>query len=368
MGEPTVDDRTLDRLYARGEGERWQLSKSSFRRALEVSAAKAFAAREPLAREVEQYLDAYTVTTPATGFTGHYINVIIRTASISSAQMDGQPIPSFAFTPIGSTGFSGAQLTVAVGSHHLAASTPFAVTVYGFAEFESYGYPGGMSVAPLPFATSLVLTPETETSNTGVPRCVTALVTGDAGAPTVGVRVDFVVSGANAATGFEDTDAQGTALFCYTGTVAGTDSIVATMGVLSDSATKTWESGNAPPVAADQSVTTAEDTAAGITLSATDPDNDPLTYAITTAPAHGTLSGTAPNLTYTPVADYSGSDSFTFKANDGQLDSNTATVSITPPCTARGVCQRSMASMTMKTAVTPRAMPFKKAARVSARR
>ena len=41
-----------------------------------------------------------------------------------------------------------------------------------------------------------------------------------------------------------------------------------------------------------------------------------------------TLSGTAPNLTYNPKANYSGSDSFTFKANDGKADSNTATVSI----------------------------------------
>ena len=47
-----------------------------------------------------------------------------------------------------------------------------------------------------------------------------------------------------------------------------------------------------------------------------------------TGPSHGTLSGTAPNLTYTPAANYNGSDSFTFKANDGGLDSTPATVSI----------------------------------------
>ena len=46
-------------------------------------------------------------------------------------------------------------------------------------------------------------------------------------------------------------------------------------------------------------------------------------------PAHGTLSGTAPNLTYTPAANYNGADSFTFKVNDGTVDSAPATVSIT---------------------------------------
>ena len=45
-------------------------------------------------------------------------------------------------------------------------------------------------------------------------------------------------------------------------------------------------------------------------------------------PKNGALSGTGANLTYTPKANYNGSDSFTFKANDGVADSNTATVSI----------------------------------------
>jgi hypothetical protein len=86
---------------------------------------------------------------------------------------------------------------------------------------------------------------------------------------------------------------------------------------------------NDAPVAAAQSPTTAEDTATAITLSATDVESSPLTYSVVAGPSHGALSGTAPNLTYTPVADYNGPDSFTFKANDGTADSNVATVSIT---------------------------------------
>jgi hypothetical protein len=87
--------------------------------------------------------------------------------------------------------------------------------------------------------------------------------------------------------------------------------------------------GNTPPAANNQSVTTNEDTAKAITLSATDADSNALTYTVVSGPGHGTLSGTAPNLTYTPAANYNGSDSFTFKANDGQADSNVATVAIT---------------------------------------
>ena len=86
---------------------------------------------------------------------------------------------------------------------------------------------------------------------------------------------------------------------------------------------------NDPPVAKAQSVTTNRNTAKGITLAATDADNDPLTYQIVAGPSHGILGGAPPAITYTPAADYAGSDSFTFKANDGTVDSNVATISIT---------------------------------------
>src|SRR5439155_3601446 len=85
---------------------------------------------------------------------------------------------------------------------------------------------------------------------------------------------------------------------------------------------------NDVPVASDQAVTTDEDTAKAIALGAADPEGSPLTYTIVTGPAHGTLNGTAPALTYTPAANYNGPDSFTFKANDGSLESNVATVTI----------------------------------------
>ena len=48
-----------------------------------------------------------------------------------------------------------------------------------------------------------------------------------------------------------------------------------------------------------------------------------------TQPLSGTLSGNAPNLVYTPNADFVGNDSFTFKVNDGTADSTTVMVEIT---------------------------------------
>jgi hypothetical protein len=90
----------------------------------------------------------------------------------------------------------------------------------------------------------------------------------------------------------------------------------------------TVRSVNDAPVAAAQTVTTDEDTAVAVTLTASDVDGDALTF-VATAPLHGTLSGTAPNLVYTPAANYNGPDCFTFVANDGKVNSPAAKVSIT---------------------------------------
>ena len=88
---------------------------------------------------------------------------------------------------------------------------------------------------------------------------------------------------------------------------------------------------NVAPTAGDLSPTCNEDGSVAATLSASDPDlpAQTLTYTVLSAPLHGNLSGTAPNLTYTPDADYFGPDSFTYKVNDSFADSNTATASVT---------------------------------------
>jgi MYXO-CTERM domain-containing protein len=86
---------------------------------------------------------------------------------------------------------------------------------------------------------------------------------------------------------------------------------------------------NAPPVADADSITTDEDTDVAITLTASDSDGDTLSYSVTSGPANGSLSGTAPNLTYTPSANYFGADSFTFEVSDGNGGVDSATISLT---------------------------------------
>lgn len=87
---------------------------------------------------------------------------------------------------------------------------------------------------------------------------------------------------------------------------------------------------NTAPVANAQSVTTAEDKGKVITLSGSDADAGTfLSYTIVTSPAIGSLTGTGPTQVYSPNANFNGTDSFTFKVNDGALDSAVATVSLT---------------------------------------
>ena len=75
---------------------------------------------------------------------------------------------------------------------------------------------------------------------------------------------------------------------------------------------------------------TNEDTALNGSVTCTDVDNITLTYSKVSNPSHGTVTvNSNGTFTYAPSANYNGSDSFTFKVNDGNLDSNVATFNIT---------------------------------------
>src|SRR5205085_2599096 len=81
-----------------------------------------------------------------------------------------------------------------------------------------------------------------------------------------------------------------------------------------------------------QSVTTSQNTPVVIVLTGSDLNGLPLTFAILSGPAHGSLINFNTNtgmVTYKPNTNYTGADSFTFSANDGQATSAPATVSLT---------------------------------------
>ena len=83
------------------------------------------------------------------------------------------------------------------------------------------------------------------------------------------------------------------------------------------------------PAAFTQAVKVLQGTLANIALSGRDPNAAPLSYILKSQPGNGSLTGTAPNLTYSPKPGFSGSDVFTFIATNGYSSSNIATVNIT---------------------------------------
>lgn len=93
---------------------------------------------------------------------------------------------------------------------------------------------------------------------------------------------------------------------------------------------------NTPPVSVNDAYTVNEDNVLtvaagqGVLVNDTDVDGNPLTATIVSLPAHGTVTLNADgSFTYTPAADFNGSDSFTYRANDGTADGNIATVNLT---------------------------------------
>jgi hypothetical protein len=142
---------------------------------------------------------------------------------------------------------------------------------------------------------------------------------------------DATLFGANVTSAVVPAGAAASVDLTFSPTIAGAKSATLTIAAANGETHDVVLSGvgtNAAPTANPQSVTTVEDTSVAIVLTASDPENDPLTWHVVAGPAHGTLTGVAPNLTYTPASDYSGPDSFTFRVNDGSVDSSVATVSI----------------------------------------
>ncbi len=85
---------------------------------------------------------------------------------------------------------------------------------------------------------------------------------------------------------------------------------------------------NTAPTATGLSASTPLNTPTSLVLQATDPEGDPLTFTVDSQGLTGSLTGTAPNLNYTPLSGYSGTDTFSYTVSDGQLSSNTAVVTV----------------------------------------
>ena len=99
---------------------------------------------------IDRYLVTNTVfTLPNDGVAGDfnksYFNLVVAQSAILTTFVDGSIIAATNFVAIGMSGYYGAQLTVTnSGTHKVASSQPIGVEIYGFGEFDAYGYFGGI--------------------------------------------------------------------------------------------------------------------------------------------------------------------------------------------------------------------------------
>jgi CSLREA domain-containing protein len=135
----------------------------------------------------------------------------------TSVTTDGSGNASFSFTS--PTPFAGQYVSAT-------ATDPANNT----SEFSRVLFVAGQTLSP-----TLTLSPPTATNDTGEEHCVTATARDGSGNPMADVTVRFSVSGANSASGSAETDANGVAEFCYTGTNAGLDTIEAYADTNNDS-------------------------------------------------------------------------------------------------------------------------------------
>ncbi len=101
-----------------------------------------------LVTPVEQFLSEYTFLVP-TGYAENYVNIIAPTSSLNDLLLDGSPVNAGVFSPYGTRGLSAGTILLSEGSHTIKGSAPFGIYVYGYNQYVSYAYPGGLALRTL---------------------------------------------------------------------------------------------------------------------------------------------------------------------------------------------------------------------------
>jgi IgGFc binding protein len=97
---------------------------------------------------IDQYRTDYLFHAP-TNYEVNYVNVTAPTGA--AVMLDGQPVTGF--TPIGTSGFDVARVVLpngVDGNHEISSDEKFGITVYGYGQYTSYWYPGGLDLTDIP--------------------------------------------------------------------------------------------------------------------------------------------------------------------------------------------------------------------------
>lgn len=96
----------------------------------------------------EQFFNSYTFATPSEGFAFNFVNLTVENEGVDFHFLDNVPVDPSNFAAIPGSNFSGTGIGIDIGTHssYNSNGNTFGLYSYGFNNFDSYGYPGGLSL------------------------------------------------------------------------------------------------------------------------------------------------------------------------------------------------------------------------------
>ncbi len=94
----------------------------------------------------EQYRDQYIILVPE-AYANNFASIFCKTGTVVS--MNGSPISQSEFEAVGDGEYSRAWVDLSVGVYHVDGDGPFGIMVYGYDQYVSYGYAGGLNLQPI---------------------------------------------------------------------------------------------------------------------------------------------------------------------------------------------------------------------------
>ncbi|MBO9678475.1 MAG: carboxypeptidase regulatory-like domain-containing protein [Acidovorax sp.] len=89
---------------------------------------------------IDQTLKDYLFTAPVNlaAYAENFLNLAVPTSALASLELNGKPVNTSAFRPVGSTGYSAGSVAIAPGPGRIKAGSPFLATISGFSTYDSY--------------------------------------------------------------------------------------------------------------------------------------------------------------------------------------------------------------------------------------
>ncbi|MCQ4167719.1 putative Ig domain-containing protein, partial [Tahibacter harae] len=255
----------------------------------------------PMGTELSDYL----FTTPqVSAMLLHYVGITIPESAVASLRLDGAAVSGVTWRAVPGTDKVHGNLRVSAGRHRVAAAAPFGLITYGYGDYESYGYAGGLLIGDQDRVRRLEVTPLAQIRTVGDSACF-AIVSRDAQNRRVpyarfGVRAEGRQT--HAESGYLDGTGRGE--YCFEHPFVETTPLVFESGFAQVEAQVEWlapgDGVNRAPIITSLPGLELRDPVFHYDLDAVDPNDDVLSYALIGGPSGAQIDAQTGVLTWTP--------------------------------------------------------------------